>query len=491
MGTKISQVAMVGWIWLILAGAAQGATTWHVDDDNCPGPGTGTPVDPFCSIQRGIDASVSGDEVLVAPGTYNETINFHGKAITLRSSDGPDVTIIDATGLNDRVVQCTSGEGSDTVLQGFTLTGGQAPGDPGGGGMYNLNSSPMIIHCIIFGNTSAIPNPAGSSLGGGMANYNSSPSVINCVFRNNHVTGWGGGGGMANYFSSNPQVVSSTFYGNDAPWGTAPGGGIYNSADSSPAITNCIFWGNTDVSGSGEDAQIYGNAVVNYSLVQGGWTGMGGAGNINADPLFVDPDGPDNLIGTQDDNLRLRVGSPTIDAGDNAAVTVLTDLNGNPRFVDDLITPDTGNGTPPIVDMGAYEFQGAPVPTVSEWGLVVMMLVLLTAGTTIIRRRRPCGALPCAYSSPPADGAVFRGLRALIGVAVCSSVAWARCKWDRRFASTSTVGPRRRMKLQCPHPTRTRMRLLPRGTTGDKALQILSHRKRSSAWAWRSAMTAG
>ena len=36
-----------------------------------------------------------------------------------------------------------------------------------------------------------------------------------------------------------------------------------------------------------------------------------------------------------------------------------TDLDGNPRFVDDTGTDDTGSGDPPIVDMGAYEFQGA------------------------------------------------------------------------------------------------------------------------------------
>jgi len=412
------------WVWLILAGAAQGATTWYVDDDNCPGPGTGTPLDPFCSIQRGIDASANGDEVLVAPGTFNETVNFNGKRITLRSSDGPDVTIIDATGLNARVVQCASGEGLDTVIQGFTLTGGQAPGDPGGGGMYNRKSSPTIVNCILFGNTSAIPNPSGSSYGGGMANDTSSPRVINCVFRNNRVLGWGGGGGMGNFYSSHPQVFSSTFYGNDASGGAYPGSGIYNSEDSSSTITNCIFWGNTH--GQGDARQIYGNAVVNYSLVQGGWTGMGGAGNISADPRFVDPDGPDNIVGTPDDDLRLRAGSPAIDAGDNAPVTVLADLDGSPRFVDDSSTSDTGNGTPPIVDMGAYEFEGTPIPTLSEWGLVVMMLVLLTAGTAIIRRRRPCGTLPCASARAPADGAVLRALGALMGIAVYSSVAWAQ-----------------------------------------------------------------
>ncbi len=49
-------------------------------------------VGPGDSIQAAIDAAVDGDEIVVFPGTYFETINFLGKAITLRSSDGAGVT---------------------------------------------------------------------------------------------------------------------------------------------------------------------------------------------------------------------------------------------------------------------------------------------------------------------------------------------------------------------------------------------------------------
>lgn len=98
---------------------------------------------------------------------------------------------------------------------------------------------------------------------------------------------------------------------------------------------------------------------VHYSLVRGGFPG---AGILDAAPGFLrlpDP-GSDRLWGTDDDDLgdlRLAPGSPGIDAGDNARVPVDvdTDLAGSPRFRDDPATPDTGLGSPPLVDLGAYE----------------------------------------------------------------------------------------------------------------------------------------
>ena len=108
-----------------LTASVRGQTTWYVDDDNCPGLGSGTEADPFCSIQTGIDAAStsSGDECLVAPGTYYENLNMMGKAITLRSQGGASQTTIDAANevtatfdLNQYpLTVSTAGTGSGTI----------------------------------------------------------------------------------------------------------------------------------------------------------------------------------------------------------------------------------------------------------------------------------------------------------------------------------------------------------------------------------------
>ncbi len=386
----------------------------------------------YFSLQAAIDAAVDGDVIEAGPQTYFESINFQGKAITLRSASGdPNDTIIDGTG-HFHVVQCVSSEDPNTLLQGFTITGGNANGiaanrlgggmynanssptvtncvfsgnqaDVGGGGMYNFNSSPTVTHCVFNGNTA---NFVGTGAGGGMLNdSNSSPTVTHCVFSGNQANIGGGGmynfgssptitngvfsgntanedgGGMLNDTSS-PTVTNCVFSGNTANFdgggmyngvssptmtncvfsgntATSDGGGVYNW-NSSPTVTSSIFWQNSDSGGMDTSAQIdvFGSTVeVNYSNVMGGWLGLG-TGNINADPLFVDADGPDDNPATfADNNVRLSFGSPCIDAGDSSAlpIGVVTDLDGNPRQLDEPFTIDTGVGFP-TVDMGAYEF---------------------------------------------------------------------------------------------------------------------------------------
>jgi hypothetical protein len=86
-------------------------------------------------------------------------------------------------------------------------------------------------------------------------------------------------------------------------------------------------------------------------------------GCIDVDPLVADAAGADGIPGTIDDDVRLSNVSPCIDAGDNARIPawVAADLDDHGRRFDDPQTPDSGAGSPPIVDMGAYEFGSSPV----------------------------------------------------------------------------------------------------------------------------------
>ena len=207
--------------------------------------------------------------------------------------------------------------------------------------MYNDNSSPMVTNCIFTGNTA-------EWYGGGMGNWNhSSPMVTNCTFADNSA--WTGGGIYnANY--SSPEVTNCIFINNMS---TAYGGGMYNELESIPTVTNCTFtgnsawdgggifgesdvincisWDNTANSPSDPFHEIY-LATVTFSNIKGGYLG---ANNIDSDPMFADVDG------------RLLPGSPCIDAGTDAAVSSLTDHDGNSRIVG------------AAVDMGAFEAQPA------------------------------------------------------------------------------------------------------------------------------------
>ncbi len=140
-----------------------------------------------------------------------------------------------------------------------------------------------------------------------------------------------------------PTLTNCTITGNT-------GYGISFSTYPKATITNCIVWGNS-VGSFYIDFSPHSDPIVSYSDIGGGYTGTG---NINVDPLFVDPDGPDNNPATwQDNNYHLQEGSPCVDTGNTSAPNLPgVDLDGKPRVVD-------GNfdGTS-IVDMGAYEVAG-------------------------------------------------------------------------------------------------------------------------------------
>jgi parallel beta-helix repeat protein len=74
-------VAALG-VALVPASPVQAQTTWYVDDDNCPGPGTGTQADPFCKIQDAVDAASAGDTINVAVGNYDGAVVDKGVTIS-------------------------------------------------------------------------------------------------------------------------------------------------------------------------------------------------------------------------------------------------------------------------------------------------------------------------------------------------------------------------------------------------------------------------
>ncbi len=164
--------------------------------------------------------------------------------------------------------------------------------------------------------------------------------IINSVFAGNTA-------GSAAAVDSRPgglYVLHSVFFGNTADLIAGIGVG-----DGGATIRNSIFWGNSDNTGFTDLAQFRGASTtvinVSNSIVQG-WTGYyGGVGNSGVDPLFVDADGADDIVGTEDDDVRLSPDSPAINAGDpDPAGLPATDLDGHARVL-------CGR-----VDIGAYEF---------------------------------------------------------------------------------------------------------------------------------------
>ncbi|MCK5612242.1 right-handed parallel beta-helix repeat-containing protein [Candidatus Pacearchaeota archaeon] len=262
------------------------------------------------SIQEAIDRCITGDVVQVSPGTYQETIDFKGKAITVKGSypNGwatVEATIIDGTDANS-VVTFASGESATSVLTGFTIVNGVW------GISCSDSSSPVVSRCII----------ANCESHGIYVTDNSSPAVVNNKICNN------GGDGI--YCSSSSAITAKNnwIYLNDA-------GIVFSSSTSSgevrnntivansgegidvisgfaPSVSNCILWDN--------DANDIEGCSVTYSCIE---DGDSGEGNISSDPLFVDPNNYD---------YHLALGSPCIDVGDpNGVYTSQVDIEGDQR----------------------------------------------------------------------------------------------------------------------------------------------------------------
>jgi hypothetical protein len=287
---------------------------------------------------------------------------------------------------------------SNALIRDCTFTDNQVPtgGNAAGGAIELVYFAPKVVNCVVSNNVA-------QRFGGGLAVFSTNGALIeSCTIIGNTANQYDGGavyasGGNVQFdnclvagnqasngggFAGNGNIVitNSTIVDNKA---ISRGGGIQRTQGGGGSVVNTILWRNTAANG-GQIALMSGGAHLDVAFcdVQGGQVGVAidagavlnwNAGNIAVDPAFVDADGPDdNALTVGDNDYRLSLASPCIDAGDDNSIAAdFADLDGDgdtsepipfdlglfARFVDIASVPDTGNGVAPIVDIGAYERQ--------------------------------------------------------------------------------------------------------------------------------------
>ncbi len=104
------------------------------------------------ALQEGIDAAPDGGSVCVLPGTYHEAVELTGKNLLIVGVSGWKDTIIDASGLGRSAVKVHDGVNRESLLRGFTITGGVAPRGERGGGVQLVMAAPRLSCLVITGN---------------------------------------------------------------------------------------------------------------------------------------------------------------------------------------------------------------------------------------------------------------------------------------------------------------------------------------------------
>ena len=410
----------------------------------------------FPTIQAAITAAANGDEVLVEPGVYVGTVSLLGKGITVRSSQGAQVTIIQAPNTGVNVVSFTRGEPPTAAIDGFTIRGGNR-------GVNMATTLASVRNCIIHGNASgmflffASPTIQGNTIvsntsNGGIQFQGGAAQVIGNNISYNIDTSAGGGAAMELFEGATPTIRNNLISFNSAPSG---GGGIITLVSASdplieqnlivrndagtngtiawlvpsgvttPRVINNTIAFNTSTLAAGiaanafdSSAQIVNNIIYASGSQTGIWVGSADANLpvIQANLVFSESgaryngiasdqtgingniSGDPQFANVPNNDFHLRSTSPAIDVA-LAAAAPTVDFAGLTRPVD-----GNGDGTAEP-DLGVYEFLGVNHPPVAD--AKALDVAEDTSGTVQLTGSDPDGdALTFQVTSNPAHGTI-------------------------------------------------------------------------------------
>jgi hypothetical protein len=376
----------------------------------------GTQSQPFQHIQHGIDVvwqggACAGGTVHVAAGAYHENLLIYG-AVNLTGAGAP-TTIIDGSGC-DHVIEIASAPNTPNIISGFTIQNGSLLSSiwdpakeqvlyagiklpsikmlqqlfdsvPCGGGIYIGQT-----HIVTLNDCTIKDNEAEE--GGGICNRGQL-TMNRCTVSGNSAATAGGGiynvpsgiGGSGKMWLTNCTISGNSVGGVIAESSgicyakaMMEGGGIFNAGDME--LLNCTIANNSaEDYGGGFANMVFDTATFKNTIVANNTAGAPGTNNCyNPPPALIislghnldsentchfsgtgDLVNTDPLLGPLQDNggptftHALLLGSPAIDAGDNAGAPA-TDQRG--------ITRPQG----PSVDIGAYELIGGAISTTPE-----------------------------------------------------------------------------------------------------------------------------
>ena len=290
-------------------------------------------------IQHAIDLAQPGDVILLAEGLYrgegNTWVEFNGKVVTLRCAGPPATCVVDGDGV-EQGFRFLNGESAKTRVEGLTITNCSV------GVLSSHGSSPLIEGCRIVGN-----------IGSGVYTlYGSRPLFRRCAIAGNYSQGvycWEG-----HPIVESCLIVDNRGYGTYAREGSSPilahstisgNGNALRFVGGAPIVHDSIIWGNGSAASPRVAVSEEAVLTLQYCDIEGGQAAVyadagsaivWGAGNIDANPRFLDADGPDDdNLAWEDNDHHLSPTSICINSGDPAYVpdTGEADIDSDPRVL--------------------------------------------------------------------------------------------------------------------------------------------------------------